>query len=148
MNCPSRVEVFDDDGWNQNPPSLSADTTTRADLNGISNARDRRDEKITDPDDRRDLVVSNNHDAENISSLEEDGRGTSTNVVEKWFIDACVTQFLSTLNAARDSPKSFAGAAQKVSQVLRTFGRFIGPGQILQDGCFSKDIKLTCPINA
>ena len=44
MNCPSRTdEVPEHDGWNQNPPSLTGDLTTRADLNGISNLRLQRD---------------------------------------------------------------------------------------------------------
>lgn len=40
MNCPSRTdEVPLHPGWNQNPPLLPADLTTREDLNGIVNAR-------------------------------------------------------------------------------------------------------------
>ncbi|KAG9230073.1 natural resistance-associated macrophage protein-domain-containing protein [Amylocarpus encephaloides] len=39
MNCPSRTEEPECDGMNQNPSSLSADLTTREDLNGIANAR-------------------------------------------------------------------------------------------------------------
>ena len=40
MNCPSRTEEPPEgDGMNQNPSSLSADLTTRNDLNGIANTR-------------------------------------------------------------------------------------------------------------
>jgi hypothetical protein len=40
MNCPSRTEEpAESDGMNQNPPSLSADLTTRNDLNGMANKR-------------------------------------------------------------------------------------------------------------
>jgi metal iron transporter len=39
MNCPSRTEEPEGTGFNQNPSSLSADLTTRNDLNGIANAR-------------------------------------------------------------------------------------------------------------
>ncbi|KAI9891233.1 MAG: hypothetical protein M1814_002923 [Vezdaea aestivalis] len=40
MNCPSRPDdVLGHDDWNQNPPALAPDTTTRADLNGIANSR-------------------------------------------------------------------------------------------------------------
>ncbi|EPE33726.1 hypothetical protein GLAREA_06739 [Glarea lozoyensis ATCC 20868] len=40
MNCPSRTEEpLEGDGMNQNPNSLSADLTTRNDLNGIANTR-------------------------------------------------------------------------------------------------------------
>lgn len=40
MNCPSRTDETPlHPGWNQNPPFLPADLTTREDLNGIVNAR-------------------------------------------------------------------------------------------------------------
>lgn len=39
MNCPSRTDEPEGTGFNQNPSSLSADLTTRQDLNGIANAR-------------------------------------------------------------------------------------------------------------
>jgi len=41
MNCPSRNDDSDKHPhWNQTPPALTADLTTRADLNGIANARE------------------------------------------------------------------------------------------------------------
>lgn len=44
MNCPSRPDATEDHpDWNQNPQSLNADATTRADLNGIVNRRTQRD---------------------------------------------------------------------------------------------------------
>lgn len=43
MNCPSRTDdTLLHCEWNQNPPSLAPDLTTRQDLNGISNARVRK----------------------------------------------------------------------------------------------------------
>ncbi|CZR57022.1 probable manganese transport protein [Phialocephala subalpina] len=42
MNCPSRTEEPEGTGFNQNPSALSADLTTRNDLNGIANARELR----------------------------------------------------------------------------------------------------------
>lgn len=39
MNCPSRTEEPEGDGFNQNPSAFSADLTTRQDLNGIANSR-------------------------------------------------------------------------------------------------------------
>ncbi|RVX66594.1 hypothetical protein B0A52_09471 [Exophiala mesophila] len=43
MNCPSRVDetVLHPD-WNQNPPFLAPDLTTRQDLDGIANAREHK----------------------------------------------------------------------------------------------------------
>ncbi|KKY16452.1 putative transporter protein smf2 [Diplodia seriata] len=46
MNCPSRVEPDIPPDWNQNPPALNADATTRNDLNHIANERQKR--KSTD----------------------------------------------------------------------------------------------------
>lgn len=44
MNCPSRTDdTLLHDEWNQNPPTLAPDLTTRQDLNGISNVRERED---------------------------------------------------------------------------------------------------------
>merc|ERR1712093_142059 len=71
MNCPSRVdEVLDHDGWNQNPSSLSGDTTTRADLNGIVNARDRRENQNIEPDDRGEFIADSEHDAQKFGRLQ------------------------------------------------------------------------------
>ncbi|EAW10539.1 NRAMP family metal ion transporter [Aspergillus clavatus NRRL 1] len=40
MNCPSRTDdTLDHPDWNQNPPALNADTTTRNDFNGIANSK-------------------------------------------------------------------------------------------------------------
>ncbi|KAJ5101676.1 hypothetical protein NUU61_003898 [Penicillium alfredii] len=40
MNCPSRTDdTLAHPGWNQNPSTLSPDTTTRNDFNGIANSR-------------------------------------------------------------------------------------------------------------
>ncbi len=50
MNYPSRNdEVLGHPGWNQSPHDLNADSTTRADLNGIVNLRQLR-EQDSDPD--------------------------------------------------------------------------------------------------
>lgn len=41
MNCPSRNDNTDKHPhWNQTPPALTADLTTRADLNGMANIRE------------------------------------------------------------------------------------------------------------
>ncbi|RHZ60019.1 NRAMP family metal ion transporter [Aspergillus thermomutatus] len=40
MNCPSRTDdTLEHPGWNQNPPALNADITTRNDFNGIANSK-------------------------------------------------------------------------------------------------------------
>ena len=43
MNCPSRTDdTLRHPCWNQNPSPLNADSTTAADLNGVSNAREQK----------------------------------------------------------------------------------------------------------
>ncbi|KKK14518.1 transporter protein [Aspergillus rambellii] len=40
MNCPSRTDdTLEHPGWNQNPPPLNADSTTREDFNGMANSK-------------------------------------------------------------------------------------------------------------
>lgn len=46
MNCPSRTDdTLLHDEWNQNPPRLAPDLTTRQDLNGIANARETKNDE-------------------------------------------------------------------------------------------------------
>ncbi|BCS24222.1 uncharacterized protein APUU_40666S [Aspergillus puulaauensis] len=50
MNCPSRTDdTLLHCDWNQNPPFLAPDLTTRQDLNGISNARELKDAGVMGP---------------------------------------------------------------------------------------------------
>lgn len=57
MNCPSRTEDdLDHPGWNQNPPTLAADLTTRQDLNGIVNTRTQLDTERDVKEDDSDKV--------------------------------------------------------------------------------------------
>jgi metal iron transporter len=137
MNCPSRVdEVLDHDGWNQNPSSLSGDTTTRADLNGIVNARDRYDNKNIEPDDRGEFIADSEHDAEKFGRLREGtpgsagGKGASADAGKKRPDNGYDNQASVFSNVPLDHPNHHrAGAAQRVWQVVSKFGGFIGPGQ-------------------
>ena len=62
MNCPSRTEEPDDAGYNQQPTALSADLTTREDLNGIANARMLRRIASSEVED----VVARNPDSDDV----------------------------------------------------------------------------------
>ncbi|OCL07555.1 divalent metal ion transporter [Glonium stellatum] len=140
MNCPSRVDHVDTDGWNQNPPALNADATTRADLNHMANARLQRDHRI-DPADpsRADLEPIQEHTAEkneNTAQLStknatsdakgSDGFGTSTTAIFP------PSAFSNGVNNGRKLFKSWGhglqGMARRVVQVLIKYGKFVGPG--------------------
>jgi len=152
MNCPSRVdEVLDHDGWNQNPSSLSGDTTTRADLNGIVNARDRRDDQNIEPDDRGEFIADSEHDAEKFGRLREGtpgsagGKGASADAGKKRRDDGDDHQASVFSNVPRDHSNQPAGAAQRVWQAVLKFGGFIGPGFMIavayiDPGNYSTDV--------
>merc|ERR1712144_192915 len=152
MNCPSRVdEVLDHDGWNQNPSSLSGDTTTRADLNGIVNARDRRENQNIEPDDRGEFIADSEHDAQKFGRLREGtpgsagGKGASADAGKKGPDDVDDNQASVFSNVPRDHPNHPAGAAQKVWQAVLKFGGFIGPGFMIavayiDPGNYSTDV--------
>ena len=55
MNCPSRNDDIDKHpNWNQAPQELTADLTTRADLNGIANMRERDHDTVSSHLDEKD----------------------------------------------------------------------------------------------
>ncbi|KAI1608840.1 natural resistance-associated macrophage protein [Exophiala viscosa] len=57
MNCPSRPdEIEGHPDWNQSPHALSADLTTRADLNGIVNLREQRQNKSSLDNSEQELI--------------------------------------------------------------------------------------------
>lgn len=136
MNCPSRAdEVLDHDGWNQNPLSLSGDTTTRADLNGIVNARDRRDNQNIEPDDRGEFVADSKHDAEKFGRLRwgasgsAGGKEASADAGKKSPDNGSDNHASVVSNVPRDHPNHRASVAQRVWRAVLKFGGFIGPGQ-------------------
>lgn len=57
MNCPSRPDNIEGHpGWNQNPQDLSSDLTTRADLNGIVNLREQRENDSSLANDQQEQI--------------------------------------------------------------------------------------------
>lgn len=60
MNCPSRNdEPPEHEGWNQSPPTLAADLTTREDLNGKVNRRTNQDSSKEAEDARTEWQTNN-----------------------------------------------------------------------------------------
>lgn len=59
MNCPSRNDdPLEHEGWNQSPPALAADLTTREDLNGKVNRRTNQDSSKEAEDARTELQTN------------------------------------------------------------------------------------------
>ncbi|KAH7342851.1 natural resistance-associated macrophage protein-domain-containing protein [Rhexocercosporidium sp. MPI-PUGE-AT-0058] len=157
MNCPSRTEEPEGDGFNQNPSSLSADLTTREDFNGIANARELR------------RIASNEIESEVDRVPDEDGkrgkRGEKVAVVAKGvkqqgnFTEGdpgMVALDVADGNAAggrgngdgngdgNDAPflmKIF----MKIRKGVTTYGKFVGPGFMISvayidPGNYSTDV--------
>lgn len=132
MNCPSRTDETDErEGWNQSPPALAADLTTRSDLNGIVNLRMQRDHLPPGEPSLEELP-----DDEIIELGESSTKGIAVTIpinaihkVEKsprnqsqLFPDGAQDRQSSSQH--RDSASLF----RRVGQVLLKFSKFIGPG--------------------
>jgi metal iron transporter len=157
MNCPSRTdETMGHDGWNQSPPSLAADLTTRQDLNGIANSRSQRDStRIPD-------ALGNVHEA--AAGLDPDQNpplgptGSTTAVPSSSKNPALVAVKHEQMRSHAGSPsnpgsdekkkkmkKGFTNVVRRIGKILTKFSKFIGPGFMvsvayIDPGNYSTDI--------
>lgn len=151
MNCPSRTdEPLVPEGWNQNPPPLSADLTTREDLNGMANLRTQRNSAShvdeDQVDDTRDMISENLPPGlqETNHSVEVHGKCFGVQA----FSHASSVQHGSssaTLDSVPPPEKTALGYLQHVYRVLKKFGKFIGPGFMvsvayIDPGNYSTDV--------
>ncbi|OCK84083.1 natural resistance-associated macrophage protein [Lepidopterella palustris CBS 459.81] len=132
MNCPSRVDHIETDGWNQNPPSLNADATTRADMNHMANARLQRDHRI-DPADpsRADLESPRQEIVEENQNTTQSGLGESKSVIKVAKAQSTVSPGDGGNNGRRGSrnlKSTIHDTAKKAIQVVAKYGKFVGPG--------------------
>ncbi|KAI9846268.1 MAG: hypothetical protein M1837_004257 [Sclerophora amabilis] len=140
MNCPSRVDdITGHDGWNQNPPNLAADTTTRQDLIGVANLRSRRDHEV----DPGELEKARIMEKETETPMESKGAPRMSGVVgvgedtggrrESDSMDRVPAGSGRIHGEPMSSErKTFVGDmrgfARRSGDVLRKFVKFIGPG--------------------
>ncbi|KAI6708590.1 hypothetical protein JHW43_008887 [Diplocarpon mali] len=150
MNCPSRTEEPDGDGFNQNPSSLSADLTTRQDLNGIANARELRRiasneiegkvDRVPDGDgkwDKPGQPAVAKGEGEKSDGQEGPGSGKSAfDVAEE-----------SAGGGGRDldDPPFLTRTLLKVRRGVKNYGKFVGPGFMISvayidPGNYSTDV--------
>lgn len=153
MNCPSRTdEPLESDGWNQNPPALAADLTTRQDLIGISNLRTQRSSGISlceeGVDNPRETASSHRLPPENPRAAPQ------PKIEGKSFEVAATSQPSQSLDMSSSStpepcppPRSntFLGRLPHVGRVLAKYTKFIGPGFMvsvayIDPGNYSTDV--------
>jgi metal iron transporter len=130
MNYPSRnddTKAHPD--WNQSPQALNSDATTRADLNGMVNLRQLRQEGSSpdvDLEDPIDIGQRSNDNAPPPNPL--DGKaGSTVDVQGTAFIDGLRT---STSSAVR-APLKPANFFYRARDILYKYVQFVGPGFLI-----------------
>ncbi|KAK5101754.1 NRAMP-like transporter smf-3 [Lithohypha guttulata] len=141
MNCPSRpddVERHPD--WNQNPHSLNADATTRADLNGVVNQRAQRDhEGRISPDELQSESMSTvpPQTAPNDIKCEKEGSlvaaSNKHDSPDQSLPNSRQNSFSFRNNEgeAPDQRPWHSRAASKVTNVISKYAKFVGPGFLI-----------------
>jgi metal iron transporter len=125
MNCPSRTEEPEGTGFNQNPSSLSADLTTRNDLNGIANARALR--RIASEGAKSVVERERDEIAARKKETAEMAKVALTS------IDSHVGQLseIPSFGADGEGVKAFGVSKEwivRLRKVLLNFSKFVGPG--------------------
>jgi len=136
MNCPSRPDNIEGHpDWNQNPQDLSSDLTTRADLNGIVNLREKRENDSSLANDQQEQI--NVVPADNTESPLA-GSKTPPNVkVDPMKHEYATTETPATSafqpQSARPFPKSGKPilVLNKVITTFQKYLKFVGPGFLI-----------------
>jgi metal iron transporter len=132
MNYPSRNDdTTNHPDWNQSPPRLNADLTTRADLNGISNLRENHYGSDTMPSSEvqdgsiRSLEISSAADQSNGQEQKRHSgeKGPSTSTIPSEPIPP-----RQPGNAGATVSDYVLSRARKVIAIALKYVRFIGPG--------------------
>lgn len=130
MNQTSRTdEPYEGDGLNQSPDRFSNDLVTNQDMNGISNARERRGRDLRSTDNSgqtmaQQVPASLDEDDRTVASKgQAAGDGQSTEAGDS-------ASAKSDVSAAASSPQRGGptGLLRKIFRYMLTFAKFIGPG--------------------
>ena len=133
MNCPSRTDGnLENNGWNQNPPALTGDLTTREDLNGIANLRLER--VSTDIEERDQSGMLDTRHQDQLERI----RGNSTNspviptheVPDRSKISPnrlCEVDQSSSNHGSRYT-RGLGIKLRRLAQIIIKFTKFVGPG--------------------
>jgi len=128
MNCPSRTDdTIQHPGWNQNPPPLNADATTREDFNGMANSKVHRGRTLGIGDGNISVTECTSH------ALDTDEPGPKPNTAGGAFSAYSGHQPERNSEAPRRSfPKIHVSyLSARIIQSIVKFGRFIGPGFLI-----------------
>ena len=155
MNCPSRTdEPPESEGWNQNPPRLAADLTTREDLNGMVNLRTHPNAGKAEDEPGVELPEIE-LPLDNFSEPGARGHVPPSEMSGKQSRDPFSSSSkISTLSAVpnpmasilpRRQPPRLLSSFKRLGRVLVKFGKFVGPGFMISvayidPGNYSTDV--------
>ncbi|KAL8779681.1 MAG: hypothetical protein Q9213_006828 [Squamulea squamosa] len=131
MNCPSRTDEIDErSGWNQSPPILSADTTTRADLNGISNLRTGQDTSTLShaPSQVDGWIDVDDPDMECKGPMPEHGHVVEDSKESSGTKTSASYQTANSSPPQHNTKRLMPSVVQKLGSTILKFSKFIGPG--------------------
>lgn len=133
MNCPSRTDpdTLAHPGYNQNPPLLNADLTTRNDLNGVANSKVRRSHAsgtagVAGEDT---LSVETRHHAQ--QEEKNAPNGTKPGEVISTASGSEMQPERSSGSPRQPFKKLLISAIHYPAQSLAKFARFVGPGFLI-----------------
>ncbi|KAJ5646541.1 hypothetical protein N7490_002913 [Penicillium lividum] len=145
MNCPSRTDdTLQNPGWNQNPPPLNPDITTRNDFNGIANSRvHRKNATGTSNAIGGDTLCI---DTQPISRQDSDPEIEKIPDGEVTAASGCPTPTRASGSPRRPFKDYISSNALQCARTLVKFGRFIGPGFLIavayiDPGNYSTDVS-------
>ena len=137
MNCPSRPDNIEGHpDWNQNPHDLSSDLTTRADLNGIVNLREQREnESSLASDQQEQIILVSNDNPESPSAGLKSPPIVNVDPIKQESITTTPTPAASAFQPkpARLFPTSSKPflVLDKIITTLRKYLKFVGPGFLI-----------------
>ncbi|KAJ0424489.1 transporter protein Smf2 [Aspergillus carlsbadensis] len=130
MNCPSRTDdTLQHPGWNQNPPPLNADATTREDFNGMANSKVYRGHTSDGEAEGSISIIERSSPSDG----DEPGRKASS-------AGGAVPSVFSGHQRQRNSSEpprhphkslSSSSFSTRILQSIVKFGRFVGPGFLI-----------------
>lgn len=148
MNCPSRTDDPPPDaGWNQNPPNLAADLTTRQDLNGIINSRSRQSLKLIRLEEygQVPIALEHLHDAHGSPSSANPMKASDEDQDPRGVSPSSNHRSLQTQDHDSSRARVPRGSPARTWQMLLKFGKFVGPGFMIavayiDPGNYSTDV--------
>ncbi|KAL3456444.1 natural resistance-associated macrophage protein-domain-containing protein [Aspergillus heterothallicus] len=133
MNCPSRNDdTLQHPGWNQNPPPLNADSTTREDFNGMANSKVYRGHTSGGGMEGSISIIERSSPSDGVGDEPAPKAISAGGAVPSVFSGHRQSQRNSSEPPRRPhKPLSLSSCSARILQSIVKFGRFVGPGFLI-----------------